>query len=249
MATLITTNLTMDYDSEGPVINLLPLLNGQHSFAGANAALQPFPDGLLAFEHALQTLHSAVPLADTIYISLQHESQISQIQFRLDDPCPLFPSHDHADDDPESPHRIPRLEIISNQAGTGESRNNPLNSLLAAHAIDPDTKWLVLSCEFPLLPPPALQQLVLEYQDPVTCFVKEDGVSEPLIGIWGSEALEHLRAHVGGRENDEDVLRCAVEELQGKLVTPLREEWIVKPETEEEWERAMITWREIRGLR
>ena len=238
----------MEYGSNGPVINLLLLLNGRPSFAGADAALQPFPDGFLAFEHALQTLHSAVPSADTVYISLQHESQKSKIQFRLDDPDPLFPSHDHADDGPTSPHRTPRLEIISNQTGSGNSSNSPLNGLLAAHAINPDAKWLVQSCEFPLLPPPALQQLVLEYRDPVTCFVGENGVPEPLLGIWGSEALESLRAHEGGEDVDEEGLRRAVEELQGTLVKPLREEWIVKPETEEEWEQTMMTWRELRGL-
>ncbi|PVH82741.1 hypothetical protein DL98DRAFT_132217 [Cadophora sp. DSE1049] len=237
----------MEYDSNGPILKPLLVLDGQLVFQGTKAAFLPFPDGLLAFEHALQTLHSAVPSADTIYISLQDESQKSKIKSRLANPSSLFPSHNRSDDDHHSPHRIPKLEIIPDQAGSGKPGNGQLKGLLAAHTIYPDFTWLVLGCEFPLLTPPALQQLVLEYQDPVTCFLKEDGVLEPLLGIWGSEALENLYAHVVSKEVDENILRHVVEEVQGKLVKPLREEWIVKPKTESDWEEALMAWRKIRG--
>ncbi|KAH6717148.1 hypothetical protein BKA61DRAFT_318796 [Leptodontidium sp. MPI-SDFR-AT-0119] len=157
----------MEYDSKGPVLKVLFLLNEKPSFGGIQSPLLHFPDSLLTFEHALQTLHSAVPSADTIYISLHGESQISDIQSRLDDPSPLFPSHAHSAHDHYSP-QTPRLEIILDGAGSRGSDTGPVTRLLAAHKIYPDSKWLVLGCAFPLLPPPALQQLVLEYQDPVT---------------------------------------------------------------------------------
>ncbi|KAH7384906.1 hypothetical protein BKA64DRAFT_152825 [Cadophora sp. MPI-SDFR-AT-0126] len=237
----------MEYDSNGPILKPLLALDGQPSFQGTTAAFLPFPDGLLAYEHALQTLHSAVPSADTIYISLQDETQKTQILARLASPVPLFPSHNHSDEEHHSPHQTPKLEFIPDLAGYGKPGNDQLKGLLKAHTIYPDSRWPIMSCEFPLLPPPALQQLVLEYQDPVTCFVREDGLLEPLLGIWGSEALKNMYAHVVSKEIDENILRCVVEEAKGKLVKPLREEWIVKPETESDREGAMMTWREIRG--
>ncbi|KAH7313011.1 hypothetical protein BKA65DRAFT_150287 [Rhexocercosporidium sp. MPI-PUGE-AT-0058] len=238
----------MEYDSKGPILKVLLLLNDQSGFSNIQSSLLPFPDGLLGFEHTLQTLHSAVPSADTIYISTRDESQESKIKFRLDNPSPLFPPHAHSDHDHDhySP-QTPRLETILAEAGFQESGYGAVSGLLAAHKLHPDAKWLVLCCGFPLLPPPALQQLVLECRDPVTCFVREDGVVEPLLGIWGSEALERLSILLEGETVDERVLGRVIEELQGKLVKPLREEWIVKPRTNEEWKIAMMTWEELRG--
>ncbi|KAK0102091.1 hypothetical protein ONS96_006054 [Cadophora gregata f. sp. sojae] len=219
----------MEYDANGPVLNLLLMLGEQLSLAGVDAAFLPFPDGLLAFEHALQTLHSAVPSADTIYISLKDEGQKSKLQLRLDNPSPLFPSQDHSDDNHHSHHQTPKLEIIPEQARQARSGDVHLDALFAVHKICPDAKWLALGCDFPLLPPSALQQLVLEYRDPVTCFMKENGAAEPFLGIWASEALGHLHTHVESKPCDENVLRVVFEDLQGNLVKPLREKWIVTP--------------------
>jgi molybdopterin-guanine dinucleotide biosynthesis protein A len=81
------------------------------------------------------------------------------------------------------------------------------------------------------LPPAALQQLILEDQPPVTCFVNESRVEEPLIGIWDELALEKLKRSVGeGRSS----LREVVRELKGRLVKPLREVWITNINIREE---------------
>lgn len=103
---------------------------------------------------------------------------------------------------------------------------------------------MVLGCDYPLLPPSALQQLVLEYQDPVTCFVNEEGFTESLIGIWGPEALAKLGNNVeGGRSR----LNGVVKEVGGKIVRPLREGWITGTNTKEEWEKAMAVLKEVSG--
>ncbi|KAG4435827.1 hypothetical protein IFR05_008686 [Cadophora sp. M221] len=236
----------MEYDSKGPILKVLLILNDQPRFGGIQSPFLPFPESLLAFEHTLQTLHSAVPSADTIYISLQDKRQISDIQFRLDNPSPLFSSHAHSDHDHHS-RQISKLKIILDEAGSRGSDIGSVANLLAAHMIYPDSSWLVVGCGFPLLPPPALQQLVLKYQDPVTCFVREDGNVEPSLRIWGSEALERLKISVESGGFVEQNWERVVENMQRKLVKPLREEWNSKPQTIEEWEVAMMTWKEIRG--
>ncbi len=209
----------MEYDCKGPVLKPLLLIGSQPSPKGTPTELLPFPDGKLAFEHALQTLHSAVPSANTIYISLHDKSRKDAIQFRIDDPATLFssnapPGQDHEHHEPE----VPKLEVLLHE--TGHSIN-PGAGLLAAHALFPDTKWLVLGSEYPLLPPPALQQLILEYEDTVTCYINEKGFVEPLLGIWGPEALEVVKRGVEIGRSDLDGV---VKEVGGKLVKPLREE-------------------------
>lgn len=107
--------------------------------------------------------------------------------------------------------------------------------LLAAHSLHPDTKWLVLSCEYPFLPPPALQQLILEYQSPVTCLANEIGLAQPLVAIWDSEVLEKLR---GAVKSGKTKLNGVVEEMNRRLIRPLREQWITRADTKEEWDEA-----------
>lgn len=58
---------------------------------------------------------------------------------------------------------------------------------------------------------------------------------EPLLGIWGSEALERLEVSVGSDNIVEQKLGRVVEEMQGKSVKPLREEVV------------MMTWKKLRG--
>jgi hypothetical protein len=169
---------------------------------GSRKELFPFPDGLLAFEHALITIHDAMPTADTICISLHDESQLEGIQFRLD-----IPTHQpvHTPVAPEASPDVyhhsssfPALEPIFDPERHGDI--GPAAGLLAAHAAHPAATLLVLGCDYPLLPPAALQQLILEYEPPLTCFVNADGFTEPLIAVWSLEALDALaeEAREGG---------------------------------------------------
>jgi len=222
----------MEYDFNGPVLKVLLLISGLSSRMGTRKELLPFPDGRLAFEQALSTIHSAVPSASTIHISLRNESQQAAMQFRLDDPAPLFTSNAPSSHDDEHDHRVssPDLQVILDEAGKDIG---PAAGLLAAHSLHPEAKWLVLGCGYPLLPASALLQLILEYQDPVTCFADEKEVAQPLIGIWSPEALEKLRENA---ERGRIGLSEVVGEVEGKLVRPLREEWITGANTMEERE-------------
>ncbi len=64
----------MEYESEGPVLKVLLLIRGQSLRMGIRKEILPFPDGRPAFEHVLETLHSAVPSAQTIYVSLRDKA-------------------------------------------------------------------------------------------------------------------------------------------------------------------------------
>jgi hypothetical protein len=75
----------MEYEAGGPLLKVLLLIRGESSCMGSRRELLRFPDGRLAIEHALETLHSAVPSASTIYISLHDESQLENIETSLKD--------------------------------------------------------------------------------------------------------------------------------------------------------------------
>jgi molybdopterin-guanine dinucleotide biosynthesis protein A len=225
----------MEYDAGGPLLKVLLLIRGESFCMGSRRELPRFPDGRLAIEHALETLHSAVPSASTIYISLHDESQLGSIEASLKD----IAVRARASEDAERGeldhhlHNFPELKPVFDEQ---EEDIGAASGLLAAHSIHPDAKWLVLACDYPLLPPPALKQLILEYQNPVTCFVNESGFAEPLISIWDSEALEKLKLNVkSGRYG----LGGIVEEMNGRLIKPLRAQWITYANTEEAWAEAM----------
>jgi molybdopterin-guanine dinucleotide biosynthesis protein A len=143
-------------------------IGGQSSRMGTRKELLQFPDGLLAFEHALITIYNALPTTSTVYISLRDESQLKGIQFRLSAstrPSSNTPELAQAKGD-EHHHSsgFPALETIFDDPNHGDI--GPAAGLLAAHAIRPTSTLLVLGCDYPLLPPAALQQLILEYEPP-----------------------------------------------------------------------------------
>ncbi|CZR62214.1 uncharacterized protein PAC_12111 [Phialocephala subalpina] len=223
----------MDFDTKGPLLKPLLLIGVQASRMGTRKELLPFPDGSLAFEHALSSLHSALPSASTIYISLHSSSQQAGIQFRLNDPASLFTSNTPSSHEDHHYISTPSLQVILDNPAQGIG---PAAGLLAAHSLHPEAKWLVLGCDYPLLPPSALQQLILEYKDPLTCFVNEEGFVEPLIGIWSPDALGKLKENVGDGNSG---LSAVVKEMGGKMVKPLREGWIQGFDTREEWEEVL----------
>jgi molybdopterin-guanine dinucleotide biosynthesis protein A len=224
---------------------IIPLLciGGQSSRMGSRKELLPFPDGRLAFEHAIDTIHDAIPMANTIYISLHDESQLDGIQFRLVTPAresrdTAFPSennnhhHEHT--------TVPELKPLFDAKKYGDI--GPAAGLLAAHAVLPKATFLMLGCDYPLLPPTALQQLILEYEAPLTCFLNSEGFSEPLIAIWSPEALEMLKSNVEEGKNGLNRVVKMMRRKNGeavKLVEPLRDEWITGCNTKEEWDAAM----------
>ncbi|KAH6673680.1 bifunctional molybdenum cofactor biosynthesis protein [Halenospora varia] len=231
----------MEYDSEGPIMKPLLLVGGQSLGMGTRKELLPLPDGRLAFEGALETLHDVLPSARTIYVSVHDEIQFEALEARLKEmrwiSKPVSSDQDHHDQ-----QIVPEVQPIFDHK---RQDIGPAAGLLAAHSKLPDSKWIVLGCGYPVLPPPALQQLILEFQPPITCFVNESGLPEPLIGIWDAQALETLKGYLGdGRNTLEEVIPA----LKGKLVNPLRNEWIMGTNTKEEWEEGMEILRARGGI-
>ncbi len=226
-------------------INIMPLLciGGQSSRMGTRKELLQFPDGLLAFEHALNTIHNAMPTTSTICISLHNESQLEGIQFRLNTSTrPSSPLPNPAEVGADEHHhslRFPEVETIFDDTSHGDI--GPAAGLLAAHAAHPAATLLVLGCDYPLLPPAALQQLILEYEPPLTCFVNAEGFTEPLIALWSPKALDALSAEVRAGSNG---LNRVVSLLSGKKVMPLRDTWIAGCNVREEWEEALQVLRQ-----
>lgn len=207
-------------------LKLKPLLvlGGLSTRMGARKELLPFPDTRPAYQHTLATIHSAVPTASTIYLSLASKSQSTVIAY-----TPTNSSD-------------PSIAFLYDEQR--EQSIGPAAGLLAAHAEDPQATWMVVGCDYPLLPPTALQQLILEYQEPVTCFLNEAGFSEPMLAIWGPDALTALRTNV---EAGNTGMNRVIKQLGGKTVRPLREEWIRGANTKEDWEAAMRIVRETAG--
>lgn len=57
-----------------PTSETILLIGRASSRMGSRKELLPFPNGRLSIEHALKTLHRAVPSASTIYVSLHDET-------------------------------------------------------------------------------------------------------------------------------------------------------------------------------
>lgn len=172
----------MEHEGGGPAINILLLIGGKSSRMGTRKELLKFPDGRVAFEHALETIHDAVPTASTIFISVHNKAQLEGIEARLNDIVTLNRTAEDARHDQHglNQHAFPMLKPIFDGQGADIG---PAAGLLAAYSRHPEAKWLVLGCDYPLLPPSALQQLVREYQSPATCFINKSGFAEPLIAI------------------------------------------------------------------
>lgn len=66
----------------------------------------------------------------------------------------------------------------------------------------------------------------------MTCSVSSQGWCEPLLGIWGPNALSKLKSYVGGGSAGP---RKVVIELRGRLVKPEVDSWIKGANIKEEW--------------
>jgi hypothetical protein len=120
--------------------------------------LLPFPDSKLALDHALETLHCAVLIVRTIYISLREENQLEALRLRTNPSGPQsIPSNPHSDDDHN--HEHPPFPSIQSILEDTEHHNIGLAAaLFAAPACKPTATFLVLGLTYPLLPSSALLQ-------------------------------------------------------------------------------------------
>ena len=175
------------------------------------------------YQQLIHVVHTAFPEVQTVYFSIARHSKTDD---NLQQGELFLPTK----------AGVKRVELVKIPDDTTLDIG-PAAGLLAAYQYDTNAAWLVVACDFPLLDPAALHQLREVYEDPVTCFVNKDGFSEPLLAIWSPQALRSLSKNVeSGRLGP----NYTVERLQGKLVTPTKDDWILNTNTPEEWEVARL---------
>lgn len=120
---------------------------------------------------------------------------------------------------------------------SSEDDIGPAAGLLAAYDHDKSAHWLVLGCDYPLATLYALERLISEYEEPLTCFDGTDGFCEPLFAIWSPSALSNLKENViKGATGPMKVVR----EMNAKVVKPENPEWAMGTNTPEQWDAAAI---------
>ncbi|MDR6565721.1 molybdopterin-guanine dinucleotide biosynthesis protein A [Chitinophaga ginsengisegetis] len=80
----------------------------------------------------------------------------------------------------------------------------PSAGLLSAHALQPETAWLVLACDLPLLSKQSLELLIAQRDatKTATTFVSPvNNLPEPLIAIWEPAGLQALLENVTAGKN------------------------------------------------
>lgn len=80
----------------------------------------------------------------------------------------------------------------------------PSAGLLSAYALQPETSWLVLACDLPLISRQSLEVLIASRQanKDATAFISPaDRLPEPLIAIWEPQGLAKLKLFVEGGRN------------------------------------------------
>lgn len=210
----------MVYDMQS--LKVLVLAGGHSSRMGSPKHLLPLAKGPL-YLHFIEILHEALPEITVHHVSLAERSILDDT---LRNGTALLPSADDA-----TPVSI-QLEIILD---TSNRDIGPAAGLLAAHCLDPAATWLVIACDYPLLEAAAVRQLVQSYEPPVTCFSNADGFSEPLLGIWSPNALGSLKENV---ENGRSGPSFTTKKLNGKLIVPTDQGWLVNVNTRQEWTAA-----------
>jgi len=200
--------------------NLLVLAAGSSTRMGSPKHLLPYSDGRPSYQNQLEMLQEAFPDTQNTYLFLREPSQQAAIQ------------------------NLPSLRIqfiFETSLITSEfpDKNAALGSvagLLAAFQKDPNSDWLIMPCDYPLMTIKELRHLRAHYRDPVTCFENGRGLLEPYAAIWGPDALGQLVENVAqGFGNP----RKVIEDLQGTRVRPLYDHSLFNTNTKEDWEDAM----------
>lgn len=223
-------------DGESNFYGLL-VLGGQSSRMGRDKAFLEFPTSETTsrplYLHLLDLLHQACPAGVYISHNARQLETLNQAQ---------LPPHTFLVQDDE--------RIISADIG------GPAAGLLSAHFANPEATFLVLAVDFPLVTLDTLTDLVSRYTPPVTCYLHaSDHHPEPLLSIWGAEALRELQENAMGDKRKTGPCwtarkiwkRLGVQTVgdDGKTMvdgdfvfTPREEQWLFNTNKPEEWERA-----------
>lgn len=213
-------------------IKPLLLAGGQSTRMGRRKELLRLPDGTPMFVHIISLLCEALPESDCVYLSLRNRSALQDL---------FQPEMVHrASEDLliiDSVHGKVSVQVLYDEDVPGYHTHGeigPASGLLSAYKHDPKSSWLVVACDYPLLSVTAIDQLRQRSAGAVACFRNKDGYSEPLLGIWSPVALERLQRNVQeGITGPSFVVR----QLDGVLVEPDSDDWLVNTNTADEWER------------
>ncbi|KAF7713008.1 Uncharacterized protein PECH_007244 [Penicillium ucsense] len=233
-------------------IQPLLLAGGHSSRMGQRKELLILPDKTPLFIRMITLLHESLPQSEQIYISLRDRQKLHELhqccpalvrQITPDTLHIFLPSLAKAGE-PGIPIAVRILfdEDLANQPG-GTEEIGPAKGLLRARQEGPESSWLVVACDYPLLCQDALDQLLQQHEkqqqpaahglEKATVFQNADGFAEPLLGIWTPGALEDLsRAVAKGITGPSYVVRHS----GSTLIRPRCEKWLVNVNTPEEWE-------------
>lgn len=201
--------------------NFFILAGGKSTRMGSPKHLLPLADGQPLYSRLAQVLRAASPELSTLYISFAVHSVLDDTIRRGELPV-------------ETVEGLSQLQLC-NILDDAEREIGPAAGLITAHHHDRNATWLVVACDFPLLRAETVQQLMDEYEGPVTCFRNAEGFSEPFLAVWSPRALQALEKNVA-----RGILgpNHTIKELSGKRITPRCEWWIKNVNTCEEWESA-----------
>ncbi|KAL4931463.1 molybdenum cofactor guanylyltransferase [Aspergillus undulatus] len=172
----------------------LLLAGGRSSRMGSRKELLCLTNDIPIYEQQLLRLHRAFP--DTqIFLSLPTPRALAEITtnprvehltqntLRLGHQSSSIlveGIYDHSDEPLES----------------AETGIGPAAGLLAAHRRDRSATWLVVACDYPFFDIAAINHLSDRATGDATCFENEEGIYEPLLGVWTPPALKLLEENV-----------------------------------------------------
>ncbi|KAI1049880.1 hypothetical protein LB506_002017 [Fusarium annulatum] len=212
-------------------IKPLILAGGKSTRMGSPKHLLPMPNGRALYQHQIEVLQKACPEAETIYISLAQDSEMDDLP------------HNAGKASYDATPGENSIEIILDlESSQGDESNGPAVGLLAAYESDPEATWLVVACDYPCITPSALQELQERYKPPVTCFKNHEGFCEPLLGVWGPEAIIHLKENCKAGKLSPSK---AVSELGGCTYLPNDSEALLRNvKIRSEWDDALRSLRD-----
>ncbi|KAK7906318.1 hypothetical protein LTR67_001044 [Exophiala xenobiotica] len=217
----------------------LILAGGQSSRMGSPKYLIQFPRTSGTIPLILQTIllhhkfHRRRQEQQPITISVKDEEQLEEVENAL--------------------QKHPDSQLLwLNYVFDTIPHQGPTTGLLAVHALDAGTHWMVTGCDYPLLKTEALLQLASEHnktQNAITCFQNSDGWMEPLLAIWAPSALKRLlemslsNSHIGPNRvikafsiDESDAGSESTFSSGVCTVQPLKEFWTQSVDTKEDWD-------------
>ena len=116
----------------------------------------------------------------------------------------------------------------------------PFNGILSAYDSNPESAWLVVACDLPLINNETLVQLK-EERDPAraaTAYAtKKSGLPEPLVAIWEPVALKNAKRYLAHSESS--CPRKYLINSDTKLIYPEDDKVLLNANVEEEYLEVM----------